>query len=136
MKNRWRSQFSLSAIESEYFKDNQDKFELVNCPGLEINCKKTFSAINASFLASERYLRDKDYTRAIEELKIAYVTTNEITETSCAGCAELFRSTILESLENIREDLEKMNKGFYTKKRYQSSYKLATEALDEFRKKI
>jgi len=136
MKNKWRSQFSISEIESAYFKDNQDKFELVSCPGSGTDCKKTLSSINASFLAFERYWRDKDYTRAIEELKIAYVTTNEITETSCAGCKELLRSTIMESLENIREDLEKMNKGFYQKKRYKTSYELATEVLDEFRKKI
>lgn len=134
MKNKWRSLFSLSALESIYFKDNQDKFELASCPDLGTDCTKTLSAINASFLASERYWRDKEYSRAIEELKSAYYATNEITEASCTGCAELFRSTILESLGHIHEDLEKMNKGIYRRKRFQNSYELATETLDEFRK--
>ena len=136
MKNKWRSLFSLSVLESEYFKDNQDMFELVSCPDLGTECTKALSGINASFLASERFWRDKDYQSAIGELKSAYYTTYEIKEASCAGCAELFQSTILKSLENIHEDLRKMNKGIYRKKRYQSSYELATEVLDEFRKKI
>ena len=135
MKNKWKSLFSSSVLESVYFRDNQDKFELVSCPRLGEDCKKTFSAINASFLSSERYWRDKEYSRAIGELKSAFYSVNEITEASCAGCTELFRSTILESLGHIHEDLEKMNRGFYRKNRYQSSYDLATGVIDEFRKK-
>ena len=136
MEDKRRGLFSLLNLNSEQFNDRKGKIELVSCPHLEEDCKKHVSDINESFLASNKYFRDRDYTRAIGELKSAFYTTNEINKTSCFGCAELYRSTIIDSLENIHEDLQKMTTGLFKAKRFESSYILATEVLDEFRKAI
>jgi len=135
MKDKRRGLFSLFNLNSEQLNDGQGKIELVSCPHLGEGCKKHISEINESFLASNKYFRNSEYSRAIEELKSAFYTTNEINTNSCISCAELFRSTIQESLENIHEDLQKMTSGIFRRKQYQSSYELATEVLDEFRKR-
>ena len=136
MEDKRRGRFSLFNFDSEQLNDRKGKFELVSCPHLGEDCKKHVSDINESFQASNRYFRDRDYTRAIGELKSAFYTTKEIDKSSCFGCAELYQSTIIGSLENIHKDLQKMTTGLFKAKRFQSSYVLATEVLDEFRKAI
>ena len=136
MEDKRRGRFSFFNFDSEQLNDRKGKFELVSCPHLGEDCKKHVSDINESFQASNRYFRDRDYTRAIGELKSAFYTTKEIDKSSCFGCAELYQSTIIGSLENIHKDLQKMTTGLFKAKRFQSSYVLATEVLDEFRKAI
>ncbi|MDP2335177.1 MAG: hypothetical protein Q8N05_01780 [Bacteroidota bacterium] len=128
--------FSLSISESKYFNDKQDKIEIVGCPRGGKDCVVHLSAINKSFLASSRTMRNKEYARSIEALKDAFYKTDELQDSSCLKCAELFRSTITQSLENIHVDLQKMTGGLFFRKRYQYSYALATTALEEFKKKI
>lgn len=132
-----RGLFSLSASENTYFDDKQDKFELVGtCPHFEMNCHEHISHINNSFLSSNRYWRNKDYPRSIEALKSAYYKTDELQQTNCIRCAELFRTTITQSLENIHEDLQKIAGDYFWGKRYQPSFKLLINTLLEFRKGI
>lgn len=136
MKDKMKGIFSLSVRESKYFNDKQDKIELVDCPRGEKVCMEHLSAINKSFLVSSRKMRNKDYTDSIEALKGAFYKTNELQEPSCIKCADLFRSTITQSLEIIHEDLQKMTGGLFFRKRYQYSYSLANSVLEEFKKKI
>jgi hypothetical protein len=126
--------FLLSISDSEYFNDSQGKIELVGCPQLGEDCKKHISQINKSFLSSDRFWRDKDYPQAIDELKSAFYTSNKFMDTSCTSCLELFHATIIRSLENIHQDLYRMSTGLFSRKRYQSSYELATGVLEEFKK--
>lgn len=125
--------FLLTATESEYFDDNQDKFELVDCPINGKPCAKHLMVINASFKESCMHLRNKDYPRSIEALKGAYYVAANFQETSCGKCNELFRTTITQTLENIRIDLYKMTTGFFSTKRFYSSYKMACIVSDEIR---
>jgi len=130
----WRDLFSLSVKEGKYFSDKQAKIELASCPRDKEECLNQLAIINKCFLESHRYHLNKDYRRSIEALKFAFNTTHEIQESSCLKCAELFRLTITQSLENIHEDLQKMITGWFRTKRYQSSFELATLVLGEFRK--
>lgn len=136
MKDRMKWIFSISVLENQYFNDKQDKIELVGCPRVGKECGEHLSVLNKSFLASSRNMRNKEYTMSIEALKGAFYKTNELQESSCIKCAELFRSTIIQSLEIIHEDLQKMSGGLFFRKRYQFSYSLANSVLEEFKKKI
>lgn len=136
MKYKMRDIFSISILESKYFNDKQDKIELVGCPRVGKECAEHLSAMNKSFLASSKNMRNKEYTRSIEALKSAFYKTNELQESSCIKCAELFRLTSTQSLELIHEDLQKMCTGLFKSKRFQSSYELAGIVLQEFKKEI
>jgi hypothetical protein len=110
------------------------KIVLVNCPIENIECKKNRLVINRDFYASQNYFLNKDYHGSILALKNAYYKTTELHSTSCFNCAELFRSTITQSLEYIQEDLFKMSTGFFKAKRFQSSFELAGTVLEEMKK--
>lgn len=133
MKRR-RGLFLLSAEETDYFDDKQDKFELVACPIDGNPCKNHLSVINASFKESGIHFRNKNYPSSIEALKGAYYVTVNIQDNSCRKCNELFQSTITQTLENIRADLQKMTTGFFSAKRFYSDYKMACIVSDEIRK--
>ncbi len=128
-----KGMFSISAKDSEYFKDNQNKIELVNCKSGGKNCKEHLSVINKSFLDSGNYQRSKDYQRSIESLKNAYDLTFELQEASCIRCAELFRSTIIQSMENMHDELHKMSTGLFKTKRFKNSYILAASILKDLK---
>ncbi len=125
--------FSISAKDNEYFNDKQDKIELVECKFGGHNCKDHLSEINKNFLDSGNYQRSKDYQRSIEALKNAYNLTFELQESSCIRCAELFRSTIIQSMENMSNELHRMSTGLFKTKRFESSYIMATNTLKDFK---
>jgi hypothetical protein len=133
MKDKREGRFSLSKKESDYFKDGQDKIELVRCSLGGHNCSEHRAVINKNILASRKFLLNKDYVSSIEALKEAYNKTSDLQETSCINCANLFRCMVTQSLENIHEDLHKMATGMFFRKRYQSSYELAKIVLAEFK---
>lgn len=133
MKSR-RGLFLFSVEETEYFEDNLDKFELVACPINGKPCTNHLSVINASFKESFASLRNKDYPRSIQALKGAYYVTRNIQDNSCQKCTELFQSTIAQTLENIRIDLQKMTTGFFSAKRFHADYKLACIVSDEIKR--
>lgn len=132
MKANIKRLFSLSALDSDYFNNKQDKIELLSCPGKGMICKEHLSVVNKCYVESEHYQREKDYTKSIETLKSAFYKTTELVESPCNKCATVFRSTITESMENLHVELEKMSTGIFGKKRYQSSYIMADTVLREF----
>jgi hypothetical protein len=135
MKAKWKGLFSLSINESDYFNHKQCKFELVGgCPRDRSTCIKHLSVLNKSFALSQCHHLNKDYPRSIESLKYAYDITDDFQESSCENCVTLFRSTIIQSLEYIHEDLQKMSSGFIRTKQYIQSFVLASQVLEDFRK--
>lgn len=122
---------SLSKIDSEFNNKKQDKIQVVNCPLKELKCKNYLSVINKNYKQSEIFLLDKDYQRSIEALKSAFYKITDFNELSCLKCAELFRSTILDSIKNIHFELEKITTGFLGKKHYHQSYIFAGQILKE-----
>ncbi len=134
MKNKIGKLFNLSTLDTDYFNDGQDKIELVNGEALTKKCSKYLSLVNVSFRESDYFRRDKDFDRAIEALKDAYIATFDLTESTCLRYGQLFRSTILESLENIHAELKYLSKGIIIKrKRFQSSYETAVNTLEELK---
>lgn len=135
MEGKRKSRFSLFRNDSEYFQDGQDTIELVKCPMGGINCSEHRMLINRNINASRKFLLNKDYPRSIEVLKEAYDKTSELQLPTCTNCANLFRCMVMQSMENIHDDLHKMVNGFFFRKRYQSSYHLAKLALEELKSK-
>jgi hypothetical protein len=110
-----------------------DKFEMVKCLREGRDCQEHRLVINRGFNESDIFLINKEYSMSILTLKDAYYKTTELQESSCAQCAELFRCTIRKSLEYIYDDLHRMTKGFFGTKRYQSSYELVCNVLEEIK---
>jgi hypothetical protein len=128
-----REKFSLLRLDSEQLRDAENKIELVSCPyGTKI-CDKQLSAINRSFVESRAFRKDKDFTRSVFALNDAFVETSELKDSKCAKCSNLFRATITESLEKIHDELQGMSTGLFKTKKYQASYILASEVLNDFK---
>lgn len=125
--------FSLSVIDTEYLNDKQDKFEFVKCPKIELNCKEQLSLINKIYIDSEFYRREKDYKSSVEILKNAFFISTELTEVPCTKCASVFRTTIIESLENIQKELNNITNGIFGNKKYKSSLELTETILNELK---
>lgn len=129
MKANIRNLFSVSMTDGEYFNDAQEKFELVSCPLQGKFCKNVRSAISKDYLESQKYLRNKEYQRSIYLLKDAYQKTFELTEPSCANCAEFFRSSINQSLENIQQEQQSLSLGLFSLKRFRLNFLKLDSAL-------
>lgn len=110
-----------------------EKIELLSCPLDGINCKEHRMVINRDFYESQDYLLNKDYPRSILALKNAFHKTAELQKASCLNCAELFRNTITQSLENIHDDLHLMSTGMFGNNRFHSSLELAGSVLKEMK---
>ena len=114
-------------------KDN--KIELVSCPRKGKNCHKHLSVINTRFNESLAYQSEKNYRRSVELLKSAFDETMHLQEPTCVRCAALYRSTIIESLEETRKDLRKMSNGFFRSGRFKGSYIMADNVLQDLKEK-
>ena len=113
MKAIIKDLFSISTSDTEYFNDEQDKFELISCPINEKYCKKLRPAINKDYQMSQLYRRDKIYQESINSLKCAYDSTFQLKEASCANCANFFRNSIIESMENIKNEQRRRSAGLF-----------------------
>ncbi len=136
MRGKIMELFSISQKESMYFNDKEGFIEVESCPIGGMICTEHLALINKKMRLSRTHWSNKDFTQAIEELKIAYNKTTELNQPSCKPCAALFRTTITTSLEAIHEDLQEMTTGFFRAKRFLSSYELATITLKEFKNGI
>jgi len=119
MKTSIKDYSSLSITDNEYFKNKKEKFELVSCPIHEIYCKKIRPALNKNYLDSEMYHINKEYQKSIELLKNAHSKTFDLKEHSCANCAQLFRSTIEQSLLKLHKEQRRASRGLFRFKGYQ-----------------
>lgn len=121
MKEKMRRLFSLSKTDTEYLNDKVDKIEILHGKLENKRCIEHLFIVNNSYHESEKFHRDKDFRNSIETLKNAFNKTLELKEPSCIKFAELLRSTIINSLENIHWELGKMSSGIFRTKRYESS---------------
>jgi hypothetical protein len=110
-----------------------DKIEILDCPHECWNCKLILVDINRLFYDSEQYQIDKEYQFSVLSLKKAFEKTYELVLPVEQQCANLFRLTIIESLENIHQELKRMTNGFFRKGRYKSSCILTEETLRELK---
>ncbi|SHI65241.1 hypothetical protein SAMN05444280_104115 [Tangfeifania diversioriginum] len=113
-----------------------NKIELQDCQFGGEKCKEHLSVINENYLKFQEYRHRKDYKESIAALKDALDKTIELKEYPCLKCAALFQNTIIESLENVHDELQDMSTGIFSKKRYESSRREARDVLDEFQKEL
>ena len=111
------------------------KFELVNCPKGGASCSSQLYDINRNFENSDIYLQNKEYLMSVESLKMAFEKTYELEDSKCRKCSQLFRSTIINSLENMHVELERMASKRFRGQRFQGSYILVDNALRNLKEK-
>ena len=117
---------------AEILTDLQDEPEIIGCLYGGRNCMKKLAVINKHFLRSVKFQRGKKYHLAIEFLKSAYHKTDELNESTCARCIELFKAPILDSMTDLYQELDKMTKGIFRNKRYNDVFAEAENTLREF----
>jgi hypothetical protein len=110
-----------------------EKFELIYCPHDCENLKLFLFEINRLFYESEQYQIEKEYQFSIMSLKMAFEKTWELILPMEQQCADIFRLTIIESLENIRKELRRMTKGFFRSRHFERSLLMSEEILREFK---
>ncbi len=120
MKVNWNKLFSISVSEEVYFNDQKDKIEFVGCNLSGERCLDYLPQINEFFRESDRFHRAKDFNRAIDALEHAYGVAEEIKEPECQRCAMFFKATVIQSLESLHVELEKMGRGIFSTRRYDS----------------
>lgn len=108
----------------------EEKFELVSCPLNGKFCKHTRLQMNQKYAESVELRKGKDFDKSIDALENAYNKTLDLPESPCGTCAAFYRSTIVESIENIHKELNGMSKGIFSTNRYQSSCKKAEDLLN------
>lgn len=109
MKARKSKKFPLSAEESDYFDDNQEKITLLRCSFSGKGCNPYLPKINKYFLESSKHFRNKNYLMAVEALNNANSVTFNMNRATCSRCVQLFRSTINKSLDAIRGELKEIS---------------------------
>lgn len=109
------------------------KIEIIKCPIDGRQCRSHVDHINKIFQVSNEYQHNKEYQLSIHSLKLAFKKTYELEETSCSQCAQVFRSTIIDSLENIHVELKRMSSGFFKKNHYKGSFLFAQNTLKALR---
>lgn len=120
-------------VMKEKADSSNDKIILMHCQRHGARCKDQLAELNQNFNISAVYHQNKEYEKSVEALSKAFSMTYELQEKTCAKCADMFRSTIIQSLENIHLELHSMSTGFF-KSRYKSSYILTGNVLNDFKK--
>ena len=113
-----------------------NKIELLACNSGADNCKEHLLVINKCYSEATNFHLEKDYLNSIESLKNAFLMTCELRQDSCIECANLFRSIIANSLENINSELENLISGVMKNKKYLKSYKKACMVLDDVKSEL
>ena len=108
---------------------DRNKIELLSCRSNGNRCKNHLALINEEYTTLQTYLPNKEYQKSIEALDKAFHKTFELQEDSCSGCAKMFRSTIIQSLEDIHLELKGMSQGIFKTNRYKASYILVDNVL-------
>ena len=129
----YRELFSSSSNNDEYYKGQQNKFEVLTCSVRSEGCKDHLVVINECYLAANKYHLEKDYLNTLESLRNAFCRTSQLKEKSCVNCANLFRSTIAQSVESIHGELQNLTTGLFRKKRYEKSYLVSRNILNEIK---
>lgn len=126
----------LSIQKNSHNTPAEDKIELLACNAGTQNCKEHLLIINKCYVEANSFHIEKDYLNSIESLKNAYLMSCDLRHDSCLECANLFRSTIAKSLENINNELHRLTSGIMKNKRYIKSYKESCAVLNDIKKEI
>lgn len=119
--------------ESEYF-DIREIIKLEQCLQGGSNCFDAREVMNSLLVEARTHLGNKDFIKALKSLKDAYSQTLILKDEPCCRCAGLFHEVICNTAGNMVHELEKMNQGWFKKKRYSSELVTARALLAEIKK--
>ncbi len=119
----------FSLVERE--RDRSDIIELISCPRNGLKCAELRGKINHLLVVANKSRVNKEYRKAIDEIRKAYLYTEELTAASCENCMELFRQTMIDSLKQINMELKRMSGGFIRGQRYKEVYLFSSDVLKE-----
>jgi Na+-translocating ferredoxin:NAD+ oxidoreductase RNF subunit RnfB len=94
----------------------ENKFQLQKCPRGGLKCRSHLAEINRLFKNSQNYLQSKDYQFSVQVLERAFKETYKLKESTCINCAKLFRAEIIDTVNNIHEELTRMSHGIFGKR--------------------
>ena len=130
--NKWT--FSTNSPEKKI--TEKDKIELVNCPRGGLSCKDNLAEINRLFADSISYQQNKEYQYSIQLLRQAFDETFELQASTCFPCADVFRTEIIGSLQNMHLEIKGTSRGFLKNAdRYKVSKELILKTLEELTEK-
>ena len=119
----------FSLVERE--KDRGDIIDLLGCPREGVKCAELRRSINHLLMVANKSRVNREYRKAIEEIRNAYLHTGQLTAVSCENCMELFRQTMIDSLKHINVELKRMSGGFIGGQRYKEVYFFSSDVLKE-----
>lgn len=125
----------IIARDSEYFSDDEDVIKLEFCKNDGEACRLQMEFMNGKLLLARKFVDKKEYPRALEVINEAFHSTFDLKFEQCQKCAKLFRVTILNSLDQMVYDLQKMTKGFFGNKNYKPDLVLAEKLFEELKTK-
>lgn len=121
----------ISQINTHHAKKVQEKIEFADCPLKTMMCEVHLTSIFISLLETEKYRIEKKYDKSVETLKNAFDKTTELLNNPCTTCANHYRSNIIETMENIINELNKTSYGIFRKKIQHLTHIRALEILKE-----
>ncbi len=130
-KRDW--EFSSSKKNRDQGTNENDPIHLESCPRGGNRCIDQRSKINKSIKNSHELFQDRQYNHSIDELKAAFYKTLDLQDSPCNQCASLFRHRILESMEQVNQELRRMTRGLFGSRRYKTIYQHSVSAMEELR---
>lgn len=127
--------FSKARSGNNIRNNKLEPIKLESCPRNGVRCEDQRAKINECLLNSYDFFADRKYDKSIDELKIAYDKTNDLQEMPCVHCAGLFRMRIVQSMEQIHGELQRMTTGFFKQKQYKPTLEYANTIIQEFSEK-
>lgn len=122
--------------ERDYYHDEEEYLQLESCPGGGTKCLSQRAVINECMRLSRIYIENKNYTEVVSILMKAFESTFDLNFEPCNRCGLFFRNLIFNSLKKTETELEKMNSGFFRKKRYVYNLTQVRKTLEEMEKKV
>lgn len=111
---------------------NGDIIQLVSCPVNGNVCSQNLAEINSLLSTAQQSRFSKEYGLTIVKMKEALAIADGIESERCMNCAKLFRNTILNSMDSVKDELGQMSKGIFHSS-YRNSYQELKVMLDELR---
>lgn len=127
---------NIKRVTMDNKRNEEDSIILESCPNGGHNCQFLLKHINEIMAHARDCIANKDYQKALELKSRAFNETISLRYEQCLSCTNFFRNTILESVNNVVCDLQKMTSGIFRNKKYLSALRRAEALLNEMKIKI
>ena len=114
-------------------KNEEDSFILESCPNGGFNCQFLLKHINEIMAHARDCIVNKDYQKALDLKSRAFQETIYLEYEQCLPCTHLFRDIIIESVNNLVLDLQKMTSGIFRNNKFETTLQQAEALLDKMK---